>query len=135
MLCELGHLSEEHLSEALAHHGDPVTRARPLFGELLLSRGLIDEKTLRHALREQLGRKVRYAAAMPPHTAFAFYDRFDALANWGREAVGGIDPVRLMWSALTENTPWEHVQSVTGRVLTSSLRLSRSADLARFSAR
>ena len=99
VLQDLGYLAEEQLSRSL-HDLAKAKAVRPtLHGELLLGQGLIDVSQLKAGLREQLARKLQFVAAMAPETAYAYYDGFDALRDWGGEGEG-IDTVPLFWGML-----------------------------------
>ena len=102
-----------------------------LYGEHLLTKGLIDAPKLEGALREQLARRLRYVAAMPPDTTYAYYDKFDALQGWGETAARGVDPLPMLWDLLRESTPRSHIEAALGRVAGSSLRIAKTASLAR----
>jgi tetratricopeptide (TPR) repeat protein len=130
VLQDLGYLAEEQLSRSL-HDLAKAKAVRPtLHGELLLGQGLIDVSQLKAGLREQLARKLQFVAAMAPETAYAYYDGFDALRDWGGEGEG-IDTVPLFWGMLLEHPPTEHVDATLSRVSASPLRLVRGAVLDR----
>ncbi|MDP9148478.1 MAG: tetratricopeptide repeat protein [Myxococcota bacterium] len=131
VLHELGRLTEEQLTRSLAELATSKAQRPTLHGELLVERRLIDEATLREALAEQLARKLRYIAALPAETTFAYYEGFDALQTWGAPEARGVDPLPLLWTMLREHAPWEHVQAALARVTTSPLRLARGAEVAR----
>jgi curved DNA-binding protein CbpA len=130
VLLELGHLTEEQLTKSLADLAKEKTTGMRLHGELLVGRGLIDERKLRDGLREQIARKLRQAAGMPPETAYGYFDGFDALQNYGRAAVEGVDPYPGLWAMVREFPPWPHVQAALDKTAASPLRL-RGTDLAR----
>jgi tetratricopeptide (TPR) repeat protein len=130
VLVDLGHLDEVQLTQSLAELAKEKA-ARPLLhGELLIAKKTIDPAMLTAGLREQLARKLRYVAAMPAETAYAYYDDFDALKGWGGEG-HRVDPVPLLWGMLLEYAPWEHVRGALERVSSSPLRLARGKDLER----
>ncbi len=130
-LRELGHLTKEQLTSSLAELATAKAERPTLHGELLVSRGLIDDAMLREALTVQLARQLLHVAALPAETTFAYYQGFDALHDWGAPGARGIDPVPLLWGMLQEHAPWERVQAALARVTASPLRLARGADVAR----
>jgi tetratricopeptide (TPR) repeat protein len=130
VLQDIGHLTEEQLSQSLAELAKAKAARPVLHGQLLVAQGLIDEPKLRAGLREQLERKVHYVAAMPADTKYAYYDGFDGLRGWGGDGEG-IDPIPLLWGMLLEYAPWDHVQAALGGVGLAPLRLSRGAALDR----
>ncbi|MDP9037558.1 MAG: DnaJ domain-containing protein [Myxococcota bacterium] len=131
VLHELGRVTEEQLTRSLAELAASKAQRPTLHGELLLERGVIDASMLEEALAEQLARKLRYIAALPSETTFAYYEGFDALETWGAPVARGVDPMPLLWPLLREHAPWEHVQAALARVTASPLRLGRGADVAR----
>jgi tetratricopeptide (TPR) repeat protein len=130
VLQDIGHLTEEQLTQSLADLAKAKAARPVLHGQLLVALGLIDEGKLRLGLREQIERKLHHVAAMPSDTKYAYYDGFDALRGWGGDGEG-VDPIPLLWGMLLEYAPWDHVQLALGGVGTAPLRLSRAATLDR----
>ena len=130
VLLDLRYLSEEQLTRSLADLAREKASRPVLHGELLVAEKIIEPAVLSTGLREQLARKVRYVAAMPAETAYAYYDGFDVLKGWGGSGQG-IDPVPLLWGMLLEGAPWDHVRAALERVSSCSLRLSSGGDLER----
>ncbi len=79
---------------------------------------------------DELGRKLRQIACMPPSTEYAYYPGFDELAGAGRPAKG-VDPIPLLWGVLRENPPREHVVAGLARLGASGVRLSTAAEVNR----
>jgi curved DNA-binding protein CbpA len=131
VLLELGHLTEDQLTQSLADLAVAKSSGHALHGHLLLAARRIDKGALKSALREQLARKLRHIAGMPDETKYSYYDRFDGLREWGPDASEGFDPVPMLWGMLCESPPWPHVEAALSRVALSSLRVSRDADLGR----
>ena len=134
VLLDLGHLTQEQLTSSLAELAKAKAQQPKLHGQLLLESSLIDAPRLKAGLREQLARKLKYAAGLPSESAYAYFDGFDALRGWGGEG-DGIDPVPLFWGMLLEYAPWEHVGTALARVAHSPLRLASGKDLPRLSLR
>ncbi|HEY4014956.1 MAG TPA: DnaJ domain-containing protein [Polyangiaceae bacterium] len=130
VLQDIGHLTEEQLTQSLAELAKAKAARPVLHGQILVAQGLIDEAKLRGGLREQLERKLHHVAAMPADTKYAYYDGFDGLRGWGGDG-DGIDPIPLLWGMLLEYAPWDHVQAALGGVGLAPLRLSRGAVLDR----
>src|SRR4051794_23219587 len=131
VLFDLGFLTEEQLSESLADLARAKTSSRALHGELLVRKGVLDLPRLETGLREQLARKLRYLATMPPETTYSYFDAFDGLHDWGAPTSFAVDPLSLLWDMLRENTPRAHVDAALTRVGASPLKLARAADLGR----
>jgi tetratricopeptide (TPR) repeat protein len=132
VLVELGHLDPAQLDRSLAELAkQKAGGGNQLHGALLLSAGVIDAPKLRAGLIDQLGRKLRFIAALPGDTTYAYYDGVDLLRGWGGDDSPAVDPVPYLWGMLREYPPWEHVRTALGRMLASPLRLARGADLAR----
>ncbi len=130
VLQEIGHLTEEQLSQSLADLAKAKAARPVLHGELLVAKGLIDEAKLRTGLRTQLARKLHHVAAMPADTKFAYYEGFDSLRGWGGDGEG-IDSIPLLWGMLLEYAPWDHVQAALAGVGLTPLRLARGSALDR----
>ncbi len=131
VLTDLGYLAEEMRMQSLQELAAATTGTRVLHGEWLLRKGVIDATKLEIGLREQLVRKLRYVATMPPPTTYAYYHGFDALQDWGGVASHGVDPLPLLWGLLHDATPRSHVDAALARMDGSSLRIAKGADLAR----
>jgi tetratricopeptide (TPR) repeat protein len=130
VLHELGFVSEEQLTRSLADLAKQKAVGRRLHGELLEGQGVIDEAQLQKGLNEQVVRKLSHAAAMPPDTAYGYFDGFDGLATWGGEPGAGVDPYGILWSMLREHPPWDHVQAALQKLGSSVLR-ARGAEVPR----
>jgi curved DNA-binding protein CbpA len=131
VLLEMGCLTEDQLARSLADLATAKAAGPALHGQILLSQGTLDAGKLDAGLREQLARKLRQVASMPPETAYAYFDRFDALRGWGPDEQRGFDPLPLLWTMLRDSPPWDHVNAGLGRVALSPLKLARTADLGR----
>jgi tetratricopeptide (TPR) repeat protein len=130
VLLELGFLTEEQLTRSLADLAKEKAAGKKLHGEVLIANGAIDGVKLATGLCEQIARKLRHAAGMPPETAYGYYDGFNQLAAWGRDATEGIDPFPVLWTLLREYPPWDQITPALEKVGASPLRL-RGADVAR----
>src|SRR5262249_27697078 len=111
VLVELGYLTADRLERSLAELEDMRSTRPVLHGDFLVEKGLIDAVRLQAGLREQISRRLRYVAALPPDTAYAYYDGFDALRGWGGEGANGVDPLPMLWSLLRESVPRGHVDA------------------------
>jgi tetratricopeptide (TPR) repeat protein len=131
VLVDLGHLSPSALELSLDELADIRLNDELLHGQLLLDKGLVEAHELDAGLREQLARRLRYIAAMPAETTYAYYDGFDALEGWGGEHTRGVDPLPMLWALLHESAVGAHVDAALARVATSSLRVAKTANLAR----
>ncbi len=132
VLVELGFMTAEVLDRTLAELEDArVGGSRALCGEFLLTRALVDPAGVEAAFREQIARRLRYVAMMPPETTYTFYDGFDALQGIGVDSPQGVDPLPMLWTLLSERAPQAHVDAALARVAISPLRIAKTADLAR----
>jgi hypothetical protein len=131
VLVDLGHLPESELTRALTQQGTMPAGSRPLLGELLVGSGVIEPTQRDAGLRDQMGRALRYVAAMPSDTAYAFYSGFDGLDGWGAPDAPGVDPLPMLWRMLREGSPRSHVDAALERIGQSPLRLVRSPQLDR----
>lgn len=131
VMLELGFLTEEELSRSLAELAKAKASGQKLHGELLVGMGVLKEPQVQAALREQVGRKLRHIAGMPPDTKYGYFDGHDSLRGWGREQTRGVDPLPILWGMLREFPPWDHVNAALGRIASSSLRMRSGVDGAR----
>ena len=128
---ELGYLTPELHDTTLAELEDTRVNKHVLHGEFLVQKGLVDAVRLEAALREQLARRLRYVASLPADTAYAYYDGYDALHGWGKDPARGVDPLPMFWGVLREAVPRAHVDAALAKVSTSSLRITKTANLMR----
>jgi curved DNA-binding protein CbpA len=131
VLVELGYMTGDVLARTLAELEDMRVAMPILHGEFLVRKGIIDAVRLQAALWEQINRRLRYVAAMPAESTYAYYDGFDALHGWGGEAMRGIDPLPMFWGLLRESAPRSHVDAALARVTGNSIRISKSANVVR----
>jgi tetratricopeptide (TPR) repeat protein len=130
VLLELGFLTEEQLTRSLADLAKQKAAGPRLHGEALLGQGLIDQAKLSKGLHEQIARKLRHAAAMPPETVYGYFEAFDGLARWGGAPESGVDPYSVLWSMVREHPSLEHVQGALQKIGASALRV-RGPDVSR----
>jgi tetratricopeptide (TPR) repeat protein len=90
--------------------------------------GVVKEGQVQAALREQVSRKLRHIAGLPPDTKYGYYEAHDSLRGWGREPSRGVDPFPVLWGMLREFPPWDHVNAALGRIATSRLRMRPGVD-------
>ena len=128
---DLGYLTPEVHDLSLAELQDMRLTQQVLHGEFLVRKGLIDAVRLEAALREQLARRLRYVAALPPVATYAYFDGFDGLQGWGKDPARGVDPLPMFWGVLREAVPRAQVDAALTRVSTSSLRIAKTANLVR----
>ena len=84
VLVELGFMTAEVLDRTLAELDEARgADERPLCGEFLLEKALVDAVGVEAAFREQMIRRLRHVATMPPDATYAYYDGFDALRGIG----------------------------------------------------
>jgi tetratricopeptide (TPR) repeat protein len=131
VLVELGHLPETELTRALTQHAMMPEASRPLLGELLVTSGLIEPSQRDAGLRDRMGRALRYVAALPGDTAYAFYSEFDGLRGWGAADAAGVDPLPLLWRMLREGAPRSHLDAALERIGHNPLRLVKASQLDR----
>lgn len=128
VLLELGFINDARLNSSLLE----MSRTRRLHGRILIDEGAITDDQLMRALEEQLRRKLHHIFTFPSDTTFAYYDSFDALHAYGGDEIVAADPLPLVWAAIREAPPWEHVSAALTRVATTPLRMSRKAEIERF---
>jgi curved DNA-binding protein CbpA len=128
VLMELGFLTDEQYNSSLL----ALAEQKRLHGQILLESGVLNEEQLELGLRAQLVRKMQALVHLPPDTVFTYYDAFDALANYGGDGHVGIDPFPLVWAAIREEPPWEHVHAALTKLGTAGVALATGAETARF---
>jgi tetratricopeptide (TPR) repeat protein len=129
VLLELGFLTDEQLNSSLL----ALAEQKRLHGQILLEAGFINEEQLELGLRAQLVRKMQSLVHLPADTVFTYYDAFDALTNYGGDGHVGIDPFPIVWAAIREEPPWEHVHGALTKLGTAGVFLAPTAETARFS--
>jgi tetratricopeptide (TPR) repeat protein len=129
VLLELGLITDEQLDVSLR----ALAIQKRLHGQILLETGVLTEEQLQLGLRAQLVRKMQALVRLPAETTFKYYDGFDALASYGGDGHEGIDPYPLVWAAIREEPPWEHVRGALANIGTAGFRLAEEAETARFS--
>jgi curved DNA-binding protein CbpA len=129
VLLELGFLTDEQLDASLR----TLAETKRLHGQILLEAGHINEEQLELGLRAQLVRKLQALVHLPADTVFAYYDSFDSLAAYGGDGHVGIDPAPIIWAAIREAPPWEHVHAALTTIGSAGVRLAANAETARFS--
>ena len=130
VLLELGLLTDEQLDTSLR----ALAIQKRLHGQILMEAGVLNEEQLELGLRSQLVRKMQALVRLPPEATFCYYDAFDALASYGGDGQHvGIDPYPIVWAAIREEPPWEHVRGVLAKIGSAGVRLTEEAETARFS--
>jgi curved DNA-binding protein CbpA len=129
VLLDQGVLTEEQLEALLPD----LLASTTLHGQALIAEGIITEDQLELGLRAQLVLKMKSLVQLPPDTGYAYYDSFDHLSSFGGEAPGGIDPFALVWVAIREAPPWEHVHVGLTGVGNAGIQLAANAETSRFS--
>jgi tetratricopeptide (TPR) repeat protein len=128
VLLELGTINDAQLNQSLAD----MARAKKLHGQILRDMGVLTEPKLKEGLKVQLARKIRHLAGLAPDTMYAYFDQWNALQSYGGPETISVDPMPLVWTAVREAPPWDHVHTALTKVGTAPLRLSRTAQLQRF---
>ena len=128
ILVELGFVTEDQHQLLLTQNqvsGD-------LYGQALLAQDAISSEQLMEGLGTQLSRKVEYIFSLPADTAFAYYDGYNALAEFGAEDYPQIDPLVAMWAGVRTSPPWDHIHQTLTRIGNAAVRLAAHANPDRF---
>ncbi len=128
IMVELGFVTDEQHQLLLTQNqvsGD-------LYGQALLAQGTITGEQLMEGLGTQLSRKIEYVFSLPAETAFAYYDGYNSLAEFGAEDYPQIDPLVAMWAGVRTSPPWEHVHQTLTRIGNAAVRLAAHANPDRF---
>lgn len=126
VMLELGLATSEQVAAARAR----VDQAPALLGQALLEAG-VAPAALEGGLHAQMDRKIEHLFALPPETAFAYYDGFDALAAYGGPPLPH-DPFAVLWRGVRQSPSWEHVDATLRRVGGLAVRIAPRAELDRF---
>jgi tetratricopeptide (TPR) repeat protein len=132
VLCELGFLTERQNEDSIADLQTAKAAGRALHGQILLEKRIIDRRQLEAGLREQVGRKLRVVAAMPPDTMYGFYDGFDGLRGWAGDVDQGYDLLPMLAGVLAASPPLDHVTAGLAKIGAAELRLVKNSDIGRF---
>lgn len=103
-----------------------------LHGEILVESGAIDRAGLSLGLRAQMLRKLTYLFAMPPGTAFAFFQDVNLLETWGGPESIPLDPLPLIWSAVANNPLDPMINATLSRLGPMPLKIHADSDVTRF---
>jgi tetratricopeptide (TPR) repeat protein len=122
---ELGLASADDLNKTLLD----VARSKRLHGAVLLERGLINEKQLRHCLAVQAARKLHDLFTSPLETTFEFHPYQDNLASFGGGDGPRCDLRPSIWYGIRAFPPMWHVEAVLAATMPSRLRLFASENL------
>ncbi len=128
VLLEAGFITEDQLNASMAYYRPGQGK---LHGQVLVEMGVLDEPRLLEGLRRQVVHKIEHLFNWPPETRFAYYDAFDALADYGADDMVTVDPLPLVWASIKQTPSWEHVHATLSRVGSAPLRLLPDAAVER----
>lgn len=100
---------------------------KKLHGEILVERKVLTAAQRDAALIEQACRKVVVLFALPPASAFAFYDEKPSTA----EPPFTLDPIAAVWRALRDLPENEALRNALAPLSTKALRIANEAPIAR----
>ena len=92
---------------------------------------MLDERTLREGLREQLSQQVLWMFSLPPGTLFGYYDQLNFLERWGGEGVRA-KPLALIWRGVRDYADMAHLSEVLERFGEQPILLHLDAPIRRF---
>jgi curved DNA-binding protein CbpA len=98
----------------------------------LLAKGVLTRAALTEVLGLQLQLCVRRIFTLDPSTSYAFYDTYDALKSIGAVDAPPVDPYRVLWHALLETPPREHLEQTLAQARDKYFRLRSGAELEKF---
>jgi curved DNA-binding protein CbpA len=119
LLLELGYCSEQAVKQAL----ERALAEKKLFGEVLVADGALERETLLEALSEQVSRSITTLGALPPETAFGYYEGINYLQRWGGTDSAPVAPLALIWRVAREHADPLQVAHFLGRIGDGVLRL------------
>ena len=129
VLLELGVVTEEQLDQTLRTLAAAEAAARPGTPP----RGRLHR---RGAARARAARAARAQAAGARSSArrdsVQLLRLLRRLASYGGDGHVGIDPAPIIWAAIREAPPWEHVHATLTKVGAARVRLTPTAETARF---
>ena len=128
LLLEMGAIDDAAYNRTLV----PVAEQRKLHGQVLLSGGLITHEVLTAALAEQVTRQILWMFALPAETAYGYYAGTNFLERWGGTEVARVAPLALLWRGVRSHAELHRVEGTLARFGSTTLRLHRDAQLARF---
>ena len=128
VLVALGKLTIEDHERTLAE----AAADERLHGSLLLEQGLLDEPTLKVALREQLAQKLDRLAALEGETVWGYYDRINYLERYGAPDSVRAKPLALIWQLLQKHADRARVAEIVDQIGERVLKLHHDAPVLRF---
>jgi curved DNA-binding protein CbpA len=124
---ESGALARERLEPALA----AAREAQTPLGRVLVDWGVLDEERLERLLEEQVARRVRKLADLPPQSAYGYYAGTNFLEGVAGPAAP-CAPLALIWRLMKAKSEEERTREVVQRLGTAPLRFHQEAQLAHF---
>lgn len=108
-----------------------VEQSGELHGQYLLAKGLVDEATLFAALQWQLLRKVSHLLSLSDECQYAYYDKVNALADYGGPELTPVDPLALIMTGLRLMGRSPLVSTALSKLATQPIVIRDSADIER----
>ena len=127
ILVEFGACQEAAIGAAL----EQAKAERRLLGQVLLEQGAVDEERLTAALAEQVCRSIVSLAALPPETAFGYYEGTNFLERWAGPQGTPVSPLALVWRVARAHADPLSMANFIGRIGDGPLRLHMDAPLNR----
>ncbi len=130
----LGSIALEHgilAAERVEAAVEAATQGGKRLGEVLRDWGLLDEPALDALLREQVVRRIQHIRALPPDTAYGYYED----TNFLERAGGPSEPcsaVPLIWHVMRLTPDHGRAADTLARLKDVPLRFHVDAPLARF---
>ena len=124
---ERGRLDAEHLELALAQAREAGRR----LGEVLVERHVLDDAALEATLREQIVRRLEAFVALPPETAYGFYEKTNFLERAGGPS-GHPHAVGSIWRVIRRGVDPRRLRELLDRLGDAPLRFHAEAPLGRF---
>jgi curved DNA-binding protein CbpA len=128
VLVALGKLTLEEYERTLAE----AAADERLHGSLLLEQGLLDEPTLKAALREQLAQKLDLLAALEGETVWGYYDGINYLERYGAADSVRAKPLALIWQLLQRHADRARLAEILDQLGERVLKLHHDAPVLRF---
>jgi curved DNA-binding protein CbpA len=128
VLIALGKLTESDHQLTLQQ----ATSEQRLHGAVLLDAGLVDEASLKEALREQLAQKLAYMAELEPESVWGYYDRTNYLERYGAPELLRGRALASIWRLVQAQSDSDRVDEIIARIGGGVLMLHQQAPISRF---
>ena len=105
---------------------------KTLYGQALVSHGIVDAVGLEEALEEQVFKRIEWLCSLGPATVYGYYDEVDLLSQYGGPEGARVEPLAVIWRALRLASHAQTVDATLAKFGSRELRLHPQSRAAKF---